>query len=300
MVYVCPSSSSFTSSSSLLPSSSCLLPPLLLPSSSSSLLLLPTSSSSLILPLPPVTFFPPLLPLLTPLLPPPPFIHPLLPLTPPLLLPPLLQVCDSLRGLPALLRPIRVPLRRLRRQKLPHRGDGVLHPGRSGLRGRGGPVPGQAGPGGGGLHGHRVRPPEGRPGLRGLHHLRSAGQRERVFPLRRHHLLRGRLRLLLRSDRRGGRDDRVRADEGRALLALRPLRGGVHPPGGAALPERLGGVAGVLLRRKVRLSVAAVVVPSGSVSVGQQAGGGRVLLRQLRAVRGRPGLLSEDTVRLLA
>ena len=209
---------------------------------------------------------------------------------------PLLQVCDSLCGLPSLLCPSWVPLRRLRCPKFPHRRDRLLHLGDSGLRGWSGPVPSQAGPGCGGLHGHRLWPPQSRSGLRGLHHLWSSGQPERVLSLRRHHLLRRRLCLLLHSDRSGGCNDRVWTDQGYALHVLRPLRGGMHPPGGSALSERIGSVAGVLLWHKIWLSLEAVVLPSRKLSMGQQGRGGGVLPCQLRPVLGWPDLFPEDTI----
>ncbi len=182
---------------------------------------------------------------------------------------PLLQVCDGLCGLPALLCPVWVPLRRMWCPRFPHCCDRLLHPGYSGLRGGSGLVPSQARPGRGGLYGHRLWPPQSRSGLCGLRHLWSSGQRERVLPLCCHNLLRGRLRFLLHSDCAGGRNDGVREDQGCALHALWPLRGGVHPPGSSALPECISGVAGVLLWHKIWLSVETVVMPSGEVSMGQ-------------------------------
>ncbi|KAK0150145.1 Myeloid-associated differentiation marker-like protein 2 [Merluccius polli] len=78
----------------------------------------------------------------------------------------------------------------------------------------------------------------------------------------RDHLLRGGVRPLLRTDLPGGPGDGVRPDGGGgALHAVRPLRGGLHPAGRPALPERVGGVDGVLLRRQIRVSVATVVCP---------------------------------------
>lgn len=180
-----------------------------------------------------------------------------------------LQVCDSLCSLPTVLCPIWVPLRRLWCPKFPHRCDRLLHPGYSCLCGWSGLVPSQARPGCGGLHGHRLWPPQSRSRLCGLHHLWSSGQQERVFPLCCHNLLCCRLCFLLCSDCSGSHNDCVWKDQGCALHVLWPLCGGVHPPGSSALPECIGGVASVLLWHKIWFSMETVVMPTGEVSVGQ-------------------------------
>lgn len=205
-----------------------------------------------------------------------------------------LKVRHGIGGLPALLRHITVPVRWVRGPKLQNRRDRLLHPRHTGLRSRGCPLQSQARTGQSGLHGHCFWLAQSSPGLCGLHHIRGAGQQEWLPSTRGHHLLPCRLRLLLHRDSPGCPDDGLWPDQSRVLHVLWPLRGGVHPAGSATLPECVSGVAGFLLWCKIWISVEAIVLPTRKVSMGQQSGGGRLLLRQLWTLRSRSHVLPAD------